>query len=129
MEEPRKTKIGQRRTEPKRYTLKRKPINKVSKKRQPLVREYKKICEELKIRSGYKSELSGEKATAYNWLEVHHINGRNGKDYIDPFNLIVVLNNEHQTGEDAIHKHNTYELKQTLLQLVYQIRLEQGYNE
>ena len=83
----------------------------------------------LKEKADFKSELSGELPTTYNPLVTHHIKGRTGILYTDPFNLIVCLQSEHQTNKDAIHKHNTPEKKQELMDIVRPIRLKQGYKE
>jgi hypothetical protein len=105
----------------------RQRINPVSKRRKKEKPEYIKISNELKEKAGYKSELSGKTPTEFDWLECHHINGRTGKDYIDPYNLLVCLHSEHQTDKDSIHKHNSYEKKLELLAMVKIIREEQGY--
>ena len=125
MAEQRKTKIGQRRTEPKRYTLKRKPINKVSKKRQKESPIYYKLVRELREKSGNVSELSGEKP---DWqtkfkTEPHHICGRNNGGYANPFNIILVTRTEHDNEED----HKSFERKEFLLRFIKPIRLLQGY--
>jgi len=122
-----KYKIGQKRTEPKIYRLKRAKIKPVSNKRSKEQPEYTKISNELKEKAGYKSELSTKSPSKYNPLVIHHILGRNGNNYTNPFALLVCLESEHQTNEDAIHKHNSYEKKQELLSIVKPIRIEQGF--
>ena len=90
--------MGQKRTEPKRYQLKRSLIKPISKKRQKEQPEYTKISNELKVKANYRSELSGDKPD-WRGIQCHHINGRVGIDYIDPFNMIILTATEHDREE------------------------------
>ena len=117
MTEPRKTKIGQRRTTPPD-----KQINRISKRRTKERQQYVKISNELKTKANYRSELSGDKAD-WRGIQCHHINGRNGTDYLNPFNMIILNAVEHDLEE----KHKTPERKEFLLRFIKPIRLLQGY--
>lgn len=108
----------------KRYKLK--PI---SDKHAPELREYLKISGKLKKLANHKSELPGHKQESYyDPLVAHHIGGRDGKtDLLNPFNMIITLHSEHNNSNESIHKHNSFEKKEELLELVKPIRLAQGF--
>jgi hypothetical protein len=110
-------------------TMKRTAIKPISKKRQKQLREYIKLSTLLKDYAGHKSELSGKPETQYDKLVPHHIEGREGKRLINPFNIIICLTSEHTSSNECIHKHNSFELKQELLKIVEPIRLNQGFKK
>lgn len=67
------------------------------------------------------SEWNGE----IGQLELHHIDGRQGKRLSDPFNVILITRDQHL----AFHRHNSWEVKQALKLWVYGIRIRQGFIE
>ena len=99
----------------------------VSDKRKEQLKEYYALVVKLKLMCGCRSELSGWPCSAY-FIEPHHILGRRGKLLTDPFNIILVTVAEH-LGDDGIQKHNTWEMKQKLLEIVKPIRERQGFKE
>jgi hypothetical protein len=109
--------------------IKRTALRAVSQKRQAQKNEYdilKLTLMEQQNRGGYYiSELDGEISKT---LEVHHIDGKQGKRLFDPFNLILITPEQH-LGDNGIQKHNSWEAKQKLLGIVRKIRLEQGFLE
>lgn len=111
------TKIGQKKDGNKRMKIK--PI---SDKKAKDLREYRTLKDKLISLSHGKSEISGK--IGY-YLDIHHIEGRVGDNLTAPFNLIVVTREEH----DLIHKHNSFEKKEELRELVKPIRLVQGFKE
>lgn len=107
--------------------MKRTQIKPVSKKRAALMPEYHALVDRLRELSGNKSELDG---ASPDWqtdylTESHHISGRIGKLYLDPFNLIMITRNQHK----IIGLANNYEAKQALLDFIRPIRIEQGFKE
>jgi hypothetical protein len=102
---------------------KRKRINPVSKKREQKKKEYFALMRKLIDLSGGRSELSG--CFPDDWVECHHIMGRSGSLYTDPFNLIILTANEHR----AITASNPFTQKLELLRIVVVKRQEQGFGE
>jgi hypothetical protein len=107
--------------------MKKSALRAVSQKRQAQKNEYNSLVMRLKIACGCKSELSGKLCSVYD-IVPHHIDGRRGLRLIDPFNIILITDEEH-TGDNGIQKHNSWEAKQKLLDIVRKIRQEQGFLE
>lgn len=103
-------------------TLKRTALKAKSLKLAQNSREYAKVCEQLKTLANGVSEYSGLKSACYPMV-CHHICGRTNSLLLDPFNIIVCKQPEHE----EIHEHNSFEQKQRLLALVKEIRLRQGF--
>ena len=118
-----KTKFGQKRKTPKTYRMKRSKIKPVSDRRKKEQVVYQKLTNKLKYLSGGKSELSKQPATTFDWLENHHIDGRVGDKYLDPFNMIILLKSEHDEEE----AHKSFERRQELLAFIKPIRIMQGF--
>ena len=114
------TKIGQKRTEPK------KQINRVSKKLKAKLPGYNALVEDLRTLCENRSELSGEQGDfRFDFSVVpHHIMGRVGARLTDPFNIIFLTPSEH----DMMDFYG-WEKKQRLLEYIKPIRLKQGYKE
>ena len=102
-------------------------MRQVSVKRQAQLADYYALVASLKIYCGCRSELSGKKCFVSE-IQPHHIRGRRGKLVYDPFNIILLADDEH-LGDDGIQKHNTWERKQELLAIVKPIRISQGFKE
>ena len=97
-------------------------VKRISDKRAAQLAEYHKVL--TQIGGGWQktSDLSGK------WPGVpHHIYGRRGELLYDPFNIIYLTPEEHTDGQDAVHKHNTPELKAKLAGIVKEIRERQGW--
>lgn len=122
MDKEPKLKIGQKRTKPQRYEMKRVPINHMSPKRKKESPKYRRLVAELIMKSGNKSELS-EKHPDFRGLQCHHICGRIGKHYLNPFELIILTAEEHDEEGD----HRTQERREYLLDFIKPIRISQGY--
>ena len=117
------TKMGQKKSGNKRMKIK--PI---SDKHSKDLKEYLKISGKLKELANHKSELTGKQEGYYDPLVTHHIGGRKGTvDLLNPFNMLICLHSEHNNSNDAIHKHNSFEQKETLRELVKPIRIAQGF--
>lgn len=100
-------------------------IKPVSKKRAKQMTEYDKLVIKLRWLCDNKSELSGGYPCYLSdfKIEPHHIDGREGKLLLNPFNIIMLTRTEHI----YIQEHNTIENKQELLDIVKAIRLKQGF--
>lgn len=110
--------------------MKRKYINPISNKRKGDYLEYINLISRLAGLCGNKSELTGNPPdwqTDYH-VEPHHINGRTGKLYLDPFNIIMLTRNEHRIEEGEDKNHLPHD-KEYLLGIVRDKRVAQGYKE
>lgn len=98
-----------------------------SKKRAKQMIEYDKLVIKLRYLCDNKSELSGAYPCYLSDFKIdpHHIDGREGKLLLNPFNIICLTRTEHS----YIQEHNTTEKKQELLAIVKKIRLSQGFKE
>ena len=115
----------------KKTPLKRyKGINKISDGRKeqdeiyfPLVAKLWELCKN-------RSELSGKRADwQSNWeVEPHHIDGRIGDRYTDPFNIIMLTRPEHDKEEGKIRGVKPTD-PEILKAIVRRIRLKQGFKE
>ena len=95
-------------------------INPISKKHARELREYSLLRGILIAKCDNKSELSGEWGT-----EPHHIMGRTGKHLTDPFNVVMITHDEHETYTNGINCNHEAKLK--LLAHIREIRLAQGF--
>lgn len=105
-----------------------KGIPPISKRRKAELREYYILENKLRQLCGNKSELSGAYAdwqTHWN-VEGHHITGRNGKRLLDPFNIIMLVRDEHTIEQRYLEGCHTEE---ELLAIVRPIRIKQGFEE
>lgn len=105
-----------------------KRINRISKKRLEESKEYFDLIARLRIMCDNKSELSGANP---DWqsefmVDPHHIGGRAGSKYLDPFNIIMLTRPEHDREEGKIKGAKPHS-KVYLLALVRPIRIEQGF--
>ena len=103
-------------------------VNRISKKRLLEMPIYNVLIVELRELCGNISELSGTKP---DWqsgylVEPHHIGGRIGKKFLNPFNIIMLTRTEHDIEND--YKEGCY-TKEELLNIVKPIRIKQGYKE
>jgi len=107
--------------------MKKTRIRKESPKRRKEKKEYYALVEKLLGLCSYKSELSGLSLDQSDFRGLlycsHHIEGRNGTRYLDVTNILICTHEEHE----QIHKHNTWERKQELLEKIKPIRKEQGF--
>ena len=105
--------------------MKKSRINPISRKRREQMPEYKGLITLLRDMCHNKSELSGAKP---DWqtegkVEPHHIGGRTGKLFLDAFNIIMLVRDEHDTTKlQAIGKEKLYEI-------VARIRNRQGFTK
>ncbi len=107
---------------------KRMKIKPISDKHAKDLKEYLKISGKLKELANHKSELTGKQEGYYDPLVTHHIGGRDGKvDLLNPFNMLICLHSEHNNSNDAIHRHNSFENKEALRELVKPLRITQGF--
>jgi hypothetical protein len=107
--------------------MKRTPINKISKKRNSEMMAYNLLVAKLRVLCNNQSELTG---ASPDWqsdylVEPHHIQGRSGKLYLDPFNLILITRQEHdiQGGRVKGYKYS----KEELLNHIRPIRMRQEF--
>jgi len=110
--------------------MKRTRIKSISEKRKAEMAEYKQLEKKFRILCGNRSELSGDYADwRTHWdVEGHHINGRNGKRLLDPFNIIMLTRHEHDREEGNIRGEPPTD-PQKLLEIVRKIRIAQGFKE
>lgn len=104
-------------------------INPFSKKRRAQLPEYAKLISRLRELCNNRSELSGDVA---GWqsnclVEPHHIGGRTGHRFLDPFNIIMITRTEHAIEEGVIKGVKVG--KEELLRIVREIRIGQGFKE
>ena len=109
-----------------KYNKIRKGIKPISDKRKAQMPEYNSLVVQLTKLCGNKSELS---SNAPDWqsafrVDPHHIRGRIGKLFLDPFNLICLTRDEHAIEND--HREGCH-TKEQLEQIVYPIRIKQGF--
>ena len=121
----------------KKTPLKRtKRINKKSKRRAEEESTYFSLVAKLRDLCKNRSELSGRWA---NWeshwdVEPHHIEGRIGSNYTNPFKIIMLTRPEHD-AEEGIKRFWPYlekpvkHTKEELLAIVRPIRIKQGFKE
>ena len=112
--------------------LKRRPIKQISCKRKAQNAQYAELRDRLFLLASGFSEYASNKGLAKmtiscskGQLEPHHIDGKQGKRLIDPFNIIICTTVEHC----YFQAHNSYEQRQRLLAIVRPIRLAQGFRE
>ena len=107
--------------------LRRKKLNPISKKRQTIMLEYHVLIEKLRDLCGNVSELSGARpdwSSDYK-VDPHHIGGREGTLLLDPFEIIMLVRNEHLVEQGQIP--GDKKGKDYLLWLVKSIRSRQGW--
>jgi hypothetical protein len=104
-----------------------KRLNPMSKKRIAQKPSYDALIAFLVMGCDNKSELSGKNP---NWesdwvVDPHHIEGRSGDRYLDPFNIIMLTREEHdiEEGKRPGEKQGPEKLKS----MVYWIRIKQGF--
>ena len=119
--------------------MKQSKLRPISTKRAAQLVEYRKLIARLhafnlESHMGYPvSEWTGKKPhlivwheEMFMWLVPHHIDGRRGERLLDPFNIILITEQEHM-GDNGIQKHNTWEAKQKLADIVRPLRIQQGF--
>ena len=91
--------------------------------------EYIRLIKKLRELCDNKSELSGANPDIWsNYLaEPHHIRGRVGSLFLDPYNIILLTRFEHDIEEGKIRGEKIG--KERLLQLVKALRDKQGFKE
>jgi hypothetical protein len=100
----------------------------MSKKRLKESKEYFNLVAMLRILCDNKSELSGANPT---WesefmVDPHHIGGRIGDRYLDPFEIIMLTREEHDREEGKIRGMKPHS-KLYLRTLIRPIRIKQGF--
>ena len=105
-----------------------KRLNPKSKKRQEEDKVYYPLIEKLRRLCKNKSELSGKAPNHESdfIVDPHHIDGRIGYRYIDPFNLILLTRPEHNKEEGKIRGEKPTD-PEILKAIVYKIRVKQGF--
>jgi len=118
----------------KRTALKRKTplkahkrLNPISKKMKVELKEYFALTAKLRELCDNKSELDGSNP---DWqsdyrVEPHHINGRDGDLFLDPFNIIMLNRTQHNIEQGQIKGEKVG--KEKLLAIVYDLRIKQGF--
>jgi hypothetical protein len=106
----------------------KKPLNKRSKKMKKLVPKLAGLYTVLRRYCHNRSELSGRRP---DWrsdgvIEPHHIGGRTGEHLLNPFEIIMVTDEEHDIETE--HKPGCH-TKEELFNIVRPIRLKQGFKE
>jgi hypothetical protein len=106
----------------------KKPINKRSPKMKKLVPKLTDLYTKLRRYCHNRSELSGKRPDwrSDGFVEPHHIDGRIGDRLLDPFNLIMLTADEHDTEQQ--HRPGCH-TKEELFNIVRPIRLKQGFKE
>jgi len=109
--------------------LKRKRLKPISDKRKAQLPEYHFLVNRLRALCFNKSELSGDNPDWQSkWLlDPQHINGKNGKRFLDPFNLILLTRTEHDIEGGKIKGEKVG--KEKLLEIIRPIRIKQGFEE
>jgi len=104
-----------------------KRLNPVSKKLLGEYPKYRKLITRLRDLCENKSELDGSNP---DWqssfrVEPHHIQGRDGDLFLDPFNIIMLNRTQHdiEGGQRKGKKVG----KEKLLAIVYDLRIKQGF--
>lgn len=89
---------------------------------------YNVLIVELRRMCGNKSELSGANPDYQSGylIEPHHIRGRIGKRFLNPFNIILLTRFEHTIEND--HKQGCH-TPEELERIVKPLRISQGYLE
>ena len=101
----------------------------MSKKRLAEIPKYNALIAKLRLLCNNRSELTGDWA---NWeshwnIEGHHINGRTGKRFLDPFGIILVSRPQHTALEERKPIDGHKYTKEDLLARVREIRTKQGF--
>ena len=107
--------------------MKQSRLRQVSPKRAVQLRKLNQLTERLRYLCGNRSELSGlHPDWKSSWkVDPHHIKGRIGKLLLDPFNIIMLVRDEHMVEED--HMKGKRVGKEKLLEIVKEKRLRQGF--
>jgi len=118
----------------KRTALKRKTplkahkrLNPISKKMQVELKEYFELTAKLRELCDNKSELDGSNPDwqSGNRVDPHHINGRDGDRFLDPFQIIMLTRTQHDIEGGQIPGDKVG--KDKLLATVYDLRIKQGF--
>jgi len=104
-----------------------KRLNPISKKTMAEYPVYRKLIARLRDLCENKSELDGSNPDwQSNWrVEPHHIQGRDGDLFLDPFNIIMLNRTQHDI-EGGQRKGDKVG-KEKLLAIVYDLRIKQGF--
>ena len=107
--------------------LQQTPINKVPEKRSSEMMVYSQLIARLRRLSNNISELTG---ASPDWqsdyiLDPHHIQGRIGNLYLDPFNIILITRQERDIQEGKVKGHKYSE--EMLLTHIRPVRIKQGF--
>jgi len=107
--------------------MKKTALKRISKKHQEQLPEYYVLVNKLYRLCGNRSELSGKAPDWQSWYQVepHHIDGRMGKLFTDPFNIIMLTRDEHT----AIEEERSSYTKEDLSKLIKPKRIKQGFKE
>jgi len=109
--------------------MKRSRINQISDKRYCELIEYRELIAILRGFCDNKSELSGKNPdwqTDYD-VEPHHIGGRIGDLFLNPFNIIMLVRDEHTAIENELPIDGHKYTKDELLRVVAPLRIAQGF--
>ena len=104
-----------------------KRLNPISKKTAAEFPKYIKLIARLRELCDNKSELDGSNP---DWqsgsrVEPHHINGRDGDRFLDPFQIIMLNRTQHDLEGGQIKGEKVG--KEKLLAIVYDLRIKQGF--
>jgi hypothetical protein len=118
----------------KRTALKRKTPLKAHKRLNPISKKllgeypiYRQLIARLRELCDNKSELDGSNPDWQSSFRVdpHHINGRDGDLFLDPFNIIMLTRHQHDIEGGQIPGEKVG--KEKLLATVYALRIKQGF--
>ena len=104
-----------------------KGLNPISKKMQGELKEYFELTAKLRELCDNKSELDGSNPDwqSNHRVDPHHINGRDGDRFLDPFQIIMLNRTQHDIEGGQIKGDKLG--KEKLLALVYDLRIKQGF--
>jgi hypothetical protein len=118
----------------KRVALKRKTPLKAHKRLSPISKKtaaefpkYLALTQKLRELCDNKSEIdSSNPDWQSEWkVEPHHIQGRDGDLFLDPFNIIMLTRTQHDIEQGQIPGQKVG--KEKLLAIVYDLRIKQGF--
>ena len=104
-----------------------KGLNPISKKMRRELKEYYVLIAKLRELCDNKSEIDGSNPDWQSDFRVdpHHINGRDGDLFLDPFNIIMITRTQHALEGGQIKGKKVGKGK--LLTIVYDLRIKQGF--
>ncbi len=101
----------------------------ISDKRRKQLPKYRRLVSKLRGLCDDESELSGKNPDwQTDWMaEGHHIMGRIGDLYLNPFNIIMITRDEHTAIDNELPIDGHKYTKEELLKIVAPLRIAQGF--